>query len=80
MSRLWALRDRNFGSIPGGQEIFLSSTASGRTLGPTQPHIKSLLAAFSPGVTRSRRVVDHLSLFPWLGMSGGIPPSSYMSS
>ena len=74
MFRLWALRDRNIGLIPGGQEISLSFTVSGRTLEPTQPHIQSLLRAISPGVTRPRREVDHLSLLPWLGMSGVIPP------
>jgi hypothetical protein len=50
-----------FFSIPGkGQEIFLYSTASWLTLGPTQPPIQRLPASLSPGIKRRpRREADY---------------------
>jgi hypothetical protein len=43
-----------------GLEIFLFTTASRTALGPTQPPIQWVPAAFSLGVKRPGREVDHL--------------------
>jgi hypothetical protein len=42
-----------------GKEIFLYSTASRATLGPTQPPIQWVPGALSPGVKRPRCEADH---------------------
>jgi hypothetical protein len=44
--------------FPAGQGIFLFTTASRTTLGPTQPSIQWALGALSLGVKRPGRVAD----------------------
>jgi hypothetical protein len=64
--RIWS-RDSSVGiatgwtagvRFPSGQEIFLYSTASRPTLGPTQP-IKWIKRVLSPGVKRPGYEADH---------------------
>jgi hypothetical protein len=45
-----------------GQEIFLHSTASRLTLGPTQPPAQQVLMAVSPGLKQPVREADHSPL------------------
>jgi hypothetical protein len=47
-----------WGSIPGRSKIFLYSTASTPTLGPTQPAIKWVPRHLSRGVKRQGRETD----------------------
>jgi hypothetical protein len=56
-TRLWA-EILGFDSRQG-QNIFLFSTATRPALEPTQPPIRCVLAAVSPGVTRQGREADH---------------------
>jgi hypothetical protein len=48
-----------WGSIPSRGKIFLSSTASRPTLGPTQPPIIWVPETISLGVNRPGRKADH---------------------
>jgi hypothetical protein len=64
-----------------GQDIYLYSTASRPTLGPTQPPIQCVLGALSLGLKRPKREADrsHPSSDD-ANNSEAIPPLSKMSS
>jgi len=53
--------------------IFLFTTASRQSLGPTQPLIQRVPGAFTPGVKRPSREGDRLHQVPRLRMRGAIP-------
>jgi hypothetical protein len=64
-----------------GQEIFLYSTASGPTLGPTQSLMQCVPGAFSPGLKRQGREADHSPPSSAEVKNGGaIPPLPHTSS
>jgi hypothetical protein len=69
------------GSIPVSGKIFLFSTASRPTLGPTQPLIQWATGALSPGIKRQGREPDHSPPSTAKVMNGGyIAPSLHMFS
>jgi hypothetical protein len=79
---LWAEQPRILGLIPdrGKRFFFLLLSIQTLTLGPTQPFLQYVLGPlfWGGGINQpGMKLTTHLSLVPWLKLSGSLPPLPY---